>query len=173
MSRLAALLAILAFVACDIGGGVYVLSEAEGTAILREALEARGYQPDDTDHAVTDVVVCPDEGACDPALTYVLDGWDATAGVGFEYVSEADPDFPDHPELTGGHVAEVRDAVAALADATAERVAPATVLVVRRWAHETRYLAEEQLRRHVEDELDALAAFGGERARALSPSLPE
>ncbi|TNF34922.1 MAG: hypothetical protein EP329_06755 [Deltaproteobacteria bacterium] len=146
----------LSFAACDIGGDAYLLSESEGVAVVRAALEARGYHPDDTTHGVSDVVVCPADGACDAPLSYVLDGWDGAAGVGFEYVSEDDPDFAAHPELTSGHVSETRDAVAALGDATAAAVAPAHVLVFRPWAHETRYLAEEQLRSHVDAELDAL-----------------
>ena len=158
---IAASLALVAASACDIGGGVYVLGEEEGVAVLREALVARGYHPDDGSHAVANVIVCPAAGeGCDPALSYVLDGWDAAAGVGFEYVSEADPDFPGATALTSGAPSDRRDAAVALQEATNAEVSPGVVLVVRRWAHETAFLAREQLRAHADGELDALGLFG-------------
>ena len=161
IALIALLLALVAGSACDIGGRVYVLDEEEGVAVLREALEARGYHPDDATQAVADVIVCPTAGeACDPALSYVLDGWDAAAGVGFEYVSGADPDFPGAGALTSGAVSERREAAAALQEATNAEVSPGVVLVVHRWAHETALLAREQLRGHVDRELDALGLFG-------------
>lgn len=158
---IAASLALVAASACDIGGGVHVLGEEEGVAVLRESLVARGYHPDDASHVVADIIVCPAAGeSCDPALSYVLDGWDAAAGVGFEYVSEADADFPDDAALTSGAVSERREAAAALQEATNAEVSPGVVLVVHRWAHETALLAREQLRSHADGELDALGLFG-------------
>lgn len=146
----------LLFGACDVGDGAYRLSEAEGGAVVRAAFEARGLNVNDTTHVVTGVSFCPGVRPCASTLDYVLDGWDAGAGVGFEYVSRDDPDFVDDSAWTSGPVAEVSVAVDALEEATDAAVAPARVLVFRPWAHETRLLAEEQLRRQVEAELDAL-----------------
>jgi len=70
-------------------GDSYVIPEADGVRIVNEELAARGITATAT-RTFGPVAV---DGV---DVTFTLDGWSATAGFGFEYVAEGDPDYAWH-----------------------------------------------------------------------------
>jgi hypothetical protein len=130
-------LALVCLAGC---GGSYVIPEEDGVRITREELAARGVSAAET-RSFGPVAV---DGV---AVSFVLDGWSAAAALGFEYVSEADPDFAEAaPDL--GSLDESPKLQAAV-DAALAAEPDSHVLILRTWSHETQQLAEEQLREHV------------------------
>lgn len=129
-------------------GDVYVLSEEEGVRAARDELLVHGIQADAVGEPLGPIVV---DGV---AISFVLDGWSAERGLGFEYVAERDPDFDEAP-VDLGSLAESQKLEAAV-DAALAATPERRVLVLRTWGHETFDLAEEQLRRRVSSWLDGL-----------------
>jgi len=132
-------LAFGSLAACGTDG--YVVPEADGVAIARQAFEARGVTVSET-RAMGPLTIDA------VGVSFVLDGWNATRGLGFEYVAEADPDFVE-AATDLGDVAESEKLQTAV-DAALATEPDSHVLVLHTWTHETAELAEDQLRRHVD-----------------------
>lgn len=132
-------LLVTSLAACGTDG--YVVPEEDGVAIARQACEARGVTVDETrplGPLTIDAV----------AVSFVLDAWNGTRAVGFEYLSEADPDFVEAATELGDATesAKLQTAV----DAAVATEPDSHVLIIHTWAHETPALAEDQLRRYVD-----------------------
>ena len=139
--RVALALSVIGLAAC---GDTYFIPEDDGVRIVREEFAARGVVASEG-RTVGPVTV---DGV---AMTFPLDGWSSADALGFEYVSDADPDFAAAATDLGS-IAEAPKLQAAVDAALAAEPA-SHVLVVRSWAHETRALAENQLRNHVRQRL--------------------
>jgi len=141
--RSALALALLCLPAC---GDSYVIAEADGVAIARTEFAARG--------VTTDAARSLGPLTIDAAeVSFTLDGWSAARSVGFEYVSEEDPDFVEAATDLGAldETAKLQTAV----DAALAGEPQSHVLVIRTWGHETAELATSQLRRYVDEWLTA------------------
>ena len=136
-------LALLSLPAC---GGSYVIPEADGVAIARAELAARGVATSDA-RGLGPLTI---DGV---AVSFELDGWSAARTIGFEYVSENDPDFVEAATDLGA--IDQTPKLQAAVDAALAAEPGSRVLILRTWSHETAELAEDQLRRHVDEWLSA------------------
>jgi hypothetical protein len=138
MRSLPALVA-LATSAC---GGSHVLDEAEGVAAARAVFDRHGIGTGST-RPFGPLML--DEVAVD----FTVDGWSLADNLGFEYVSEADPDFAEAATDLGALDQQPR-LQAAVDEALMVDEPGVHILVLRTWGHETAELAREQLDRHVD-----------------------
>lgn len=127
----------------------WLLPEAEAVRIVREELELRGVDAGDTARVVAGLDVCVEGGVC-RVVTLELDGWDEEARVGFAVVSAA-----DRAGLQPSTRVEADEARAMQEQLDLRREAEGVVVVFRRWAHETDYLARDSFRRSVKAALDS------------------
>jgi hypothetical protein len=137
MFRFALVLALLPLAlplaAC---GMSYTLDESEGidaarTAFIRHAIyptSTRPLGPVHTDEA---------------DVSFTVDGWSLADKLGFEYVSEGDPDFAALASDPGGSSEQPR--MQAAVDEALVAEPGVHVLVIRTWGHETYELARDQL----------------------------
>ena len=137
-SRLAFVL--LALSAC---GGSYTLDEAEGVAITRDVFERRDIFTGST-RPLGPIRI--DELSLD--LSFTVDAWSLADKVGFEYVSEGDPDFAAAPVELGG--LDEWPKLQAAVDVALEEEPGVRVLILRTWSHETAGLAQGQLEGYVD-----------------------
>ncbi len=148
-----ALLTVLGGAGC-LNGGVALITEARAIELARGVLADRGIQATDLTHVLSGLEVCDDAQpapACE-TVSFTLDGWDPARRVGFEYVSDNDPDFGRGTRWSdSGDIAFLQSAVDASVAASGD-----VVLMIRQWAHETEGLAEDQLVGQLEVRLDAL-----------------
>lgn len=127
-------------------GDSYVLDETEGVAACRAAFIAHGIYPSST-RPLGPITV--DE----VAIELTIDGWSLADKLGFEYVSEADPDFTETATDLGTTADQPR--LQAAVDTALMEEPGVHLLMVRTWGHETAELASEQLQRYVGDWLTA------------------
>ena len=146
MRKWCPILFVLALSGCDLlGEEATVLSEGEASEAITKRLTTLGYAPTATDHAITGLEVCdPKTGACE-TVTFTLDGWDNGQRVGFEYLSDEDPDFA---MVSGFRYSFWPDA---LQDAVKTKLTGDVILVIRKVAHETKDLAKG----HLDNAVDA------------------
>jgi len=138
-------LAIVLLAGC--GDDTYIIPEADGVRITREELAARGVSATAA-RSFGPVTV---DGV---ALSFILDGWSDATAIGFEYVSEADPDFAEAATDLGQ--LDESPKLQAAVDAALTAEPGSHVLVLRTWSHETPELAEGQLRDYVRQWLTGL-----------------
>lgn len=116
----------------------YILDEDEGVAVAREVFTRHGIDAMSTRElgplTLDDVV-------------FTADGWSAAARLGFEYVSEADPDFTEATTDLGA-IDQYERLQTAVDDFLATE--GGHVLILRTWTHETAELAREQLDKRVD-----------------------
>ncbi|MCC6624592.1 MAG: hypothetical protein IT385_25310 [Deltaproteobacteria bacterium] len=128
---------------------VWIMPESVAKEIVREELEARGVDAGDTTRVVADLPLCVEGSPC-RTVTLALDGWDEVERVGFAYIL---------PSERGGLPHDVRvesdEADALQVELDAREEAEGIIVVFRRWAHETEYLARSGFRSSVESKLDA------------------
>ncbi len=139
LMRTALIVLALGLGAC--GDTAWILPEADAIAIADAELASRGLTADDRGHTVATSLV-----------TLQLDGWSATAKLGFEYVGDPDPELgaaSPYADLVGAE--ELQAAVDAAVGADTH------VLVIHTWAHETEALCRDQYLRARQGRLDALA----------------
>lgn len=134
--RLAALALLLS--AC---GMSYTLDEQEGIDVATAAFNRHTIYPGST-RPIGPMTIDEVE------LTFTVDRWSLADKLGFEYVSDGDPDFTTAATDLGDS-AEVGKLQTAVDEALAAEPG-AHVLVLRTWGHETYELAAEQLDRYVE-----------------------
>ncbi len=138
LSRLAVVL--LALSAC---GGSYTLDEAEGVAITRDVFITHGIFTGSTRPLGP---IRLDELSLD--LSFTVDAWSLADKVGFEYVSEGDPDFAAAPVDLGG--LDQWPQLQAAVDVSLEAEPGVRILILRTWGHETPELAQGQLENYVD-----------------------
>lgn len=141
--RLALAFALISLAAC---GMSYTLDESEGVEAARTEFAAHGIVAAST-RPLGPVTV---DGV---AITFTVDGWSLADQLGFEYVSEHDPDFT-RAVTDLGVPAETAKLQAAV-DTTLAAEPGTHVLIVRTWGHETFELARDQLRGYVDQWLIA------------------
>jgi hypothetical protein len=127
-------------------GGSYTLDEEEGVDVARAAFMAHSIYATST-RPLGPLTIDEVE------LTFTIDGWSLADKLGFEYVSDGDPDVSAAvTEL--GSIAEQPRLQAAIDEALMAEPG-VHILVIRTWGHETYELAREQLTRHVDEWLTA------------------
>ena len=134
--RLAAASLVLA--AC---GGSYTLTEDEGVTIARDVFATHDI-PAGSTRPLGPLPIDEID------VEFTVDRWSLADRVGFEYVSEDDPDFSEAVTDLGadGEAQRLQEAVDLfLAEPPGDRV-----LVLRTWSHETAGLAQSQLEGFVE-----------------------
>lgn len=118
-------------------GTSYTLSEEEGVQVARDAFRAHNVYTTSTRPLgplrVDDQFEVP---------SFTVDGWSLADLLGFEYVSEGDPDFATAPVDLG---ADGQSLQAAVDLATEGETGNVKILVLRTWGHETYELAAEQM----------------------------
>jgi len=133
---------------------VALIPEARAIELARGELAERAIQATDETHAITDLTVCPGAaGAADcETVSFTLDGWDPARHVGFEVVSDNDPDFGKGTRWSDlGETDHLQAAVDAALISSGE-----VVITIRQWSHETEALAESQFLSQLNLRLDAL-----------------
>jgi hypothetical protein len=138
-------LVLLAPSAC---GDVHVLDEQEGITAARAAFTRHDIGTGST-RPFGPLMI--DEVAVD----FTVDGWSLADNLGFEYVSEADPDFTEAATDLGALDQQPR-LQAAVDEALMVDEPGVHILILRTWSHETATLARDQLDRHVDAWLTSL-----------------
>lgn len=122
-------------------GMSYTLDEAEGVMIAQEAFRARNIFPGSTrplgPFRVNDQF----------DLSFTVDGWSLADLLGFEYVSEGDPDFASAPIDLGKDGQALQTAVDLATEGEAGDV---KILILRTWGHETYELARDQMTGYID-----------------------
>jgi hypothetical protein len=132
-------LALVALPAC---GMSYTLTEEEGVAVAQAAFQRHGVNPGST-RPFGPVVI--DEVSVD----FTVDRWSLADGLGFEYVSEADPDFAEAATDLGANDQHAR-LQTAVDEALAVDEPGVQLLILRTWGHQTYELAVDQLDGYVD-----------------------
>ncbi|MBI4957532.1 MAG: hypothetical protein HY908_36330 [Myxococcales bacterium] len=127
--------ALLLVVLAGCGDAAYVIPEEDGVRIVRAELAAHGVSATEARSLAVTV-----DGV---ALGVVLDGWSGARALGFEYVSEGDPDLAGAATDLG--LAAETPKLQAAVDAALAAEPASHVLVLGTAAHETAELAEGQL----------------------------
>lgn len=122
-------------------GGSYTLTEDEGVTIAHDVFATHNIVVGST----RPMGPLPID---DVDVEFTVDRWSLANGVGYEYVSEDDPDFDEAVTDLGSdrEVPRLQTAV----DLFLEAEPGHRVLIIRTWGHETADLAKNQLEGYVE-----------------------
>src|SRR5262245_9286839 len=124
------LLASLLLTGCPLDSA-WLLPEYEALSLTRAELARRNVQVVDTTHVLSNITACagPGGSGCVP-VSFTLDGWDPVRKIGFEYVSDDDPDFG-----LGTPFSAIRPSEALQTAVDQSLAGQATVLIIHQWAH--------------------------------------